>query len=55
MGEKFEPPEAPRHRSPELLRGRDEKSKNPKIPKNEKSKNPLAKMPALETRLLAGL
>ena len=55
FGEKFEPPEAPRHRSPELLRGRDEKSKNPKIPKNEKSKNPLAKMPALETRLLAGL
>ena len=54
FGEKFEPPEAPRHRSPELLGGGDEKSKNPKIQKSEKSKNPLAKMPALETRLLAG-
>ena len=40
FGEKFEP--------------RDEKSKNPKISKNEKTENPLAKMPALETRLLAG-
>ena len=36
FGEKFEPPEAPRHRSPELLRGGG--GRNPKIQRSPKTK-----------------
>ena len=55
FGEKLEPPEAPTHRSPELLKVVIVLVRNPRIPPpKKKQQESLAKMLALETRLLAG-